>query len=54
MTTIADAQRAFNQLAKRDAPSAELYVTVSKFLEGLDQRVTTIEEKLDRVRNDLA
>jgi hypothetical protein len=47
-TTIAEAQRALEQLAKRNSPSAELYVTLAKFLETLDQRVTAVEEKHDR------
>jgi hypothetical protein len=48
MTTIADAQRALEQLAKRNARDGELYATLSRFLETLDQRVTKLEEKRDR------
>jgi hypothetical protein len=51
MTTIAEAQQALNQLAKGRS-DGELYQTLSKFLGTLDQRVTTIEEKLDRRDDD--
>jgi hypothetical protein len=48
MTTIADAQRTLDQLAKRNPRDAELYVTLSKFLETLDQRLRAVEDKRDR------
>jgi hypothetical protein len=47
MATIEEAKQALNQLAKRMG-NAELHVTLSKFLETLDQRVAAVEEKLAR------